>query len=121
MSVNAEVFVGFSVDLDYRNHYDDVDEFCDKHPEYDRYSPSYKNTVRFIVDGMCGDYIRLMYIVNYIDIEYADGYSHYDTLDVDVDLYSQGIYDKLNEPYKEIFKKDLNIDDIKFITFVHYS
>jgi len=118
MSVSAEIFIGFSVELDYDIRYDLVEEFCDTFPEYDLYKEFYKNTIRFVVDGMCGNYIRMMYITSYIDIGYADGNSHYDVMDVSL---PDNIYSEMNDVYFKLFNKTLDKNDISFVSFIHYS
>lgn len=119
MSVSAEIFIGFAVEIPYEKDRDLIDNFLDSNPEYDLYNDgNYKNNIKFVIDGMCGDYIRLMYILSYSDIGYSDGYSRYDVLNL---VCPEEMFEKLNSVYMQIYKDTLKEDQVKLISFVHYT
>lgn len=68
MSVDITQYLGIGYKLDYDENEEKIDTFLDKHPEYS--SDEFENPnankpgLQIIMDGMNGEYIYIMYVLN---------------------------------------------------------
>ena len=108
MSVECDMYVGFTVELYNRLDY----EFIDKFNDVDR-------NIQIIDDGMNGDYTRLIYIDKHIkDVEsFEQDYIKLKQPDFAV---CDDIISKLKERYKEISPKPLEDDEIEYALWFHW-
>lgn len=108
MSVECDMYIGFTVEL-----YDKLDyEFIDKFNDIDR-------NVQIIQDGMNEDYTRLIYIDEHItEMESAER-SYIKLRQPDSAVYEDIIY-KLKERYKEISPEPLENDEIEYALWFHW-
>lgn len=67
MSVSLTHYLGIGYKLDYDKYTDRIDDFLDLHSEYSRYEHinpnAAKGGLQIIVDGMNGNYIYVMYVL----------------------------------------------------------
>ena len=115
MSVDVTHYFGVGIALDPNGDYWD---FTEEHPEYDRYFFRDGETrVRLIVDGMCGDYVYLMYVINKTDALYSSSATKEFALN---SLESSNIIKELQEAYPLLTGgKELPIKDVKIISLFH--
>lgn len=72
MSVGLTHYLGIGYKLDYDKNREKVDTFLDDHPEFSSYgylNPNNNGGLQIIVDGMNGDYIYVMYVLQKTDQE----------------------------------------------------
>jgi len=100
MSVDVTHYLGIGVKLDYDKYCRDVDDFYidDKFPELDMYNDD--EGVKWIVDGMCGDYIYLMYVIKKTNWE--NFYESDATVQMDLTNISKKAEQKVKEYYDKI-------------------
>lgn len=116
MSVNSEIYWGYTVELE--DQLTDIDfdkyhEFIELHPEYNRYND--KNTVQLVIDGMGGEYVRLIYVIEHIKDFYKDFFYCAKTEN------EEYIYNELNKAYRMLENKDLDKSLIKLAFWSHFS
>lgn len=116
MSVNSEIYWGYTVELEDQSteiDFDKYNEFIELHPEYNRYND--KNTVQLVIDGMGGEYVRLIYVMEHIKDLYKD-FFHYSKADSE-----EYVYNELNKAYRMLENKDLDKSSIKLAFWSHFS
>ena len=116
MSINSEIYWGYTVELE--NHSTEIDfnkydEFIETHPEYNQYND--KNTVQLVIDGMNGEYVRLIYVIEHIKDFYKE-FFYYNKADNE-----EYVYNELNKAYKMLNNKDLDKSLIKLAFWSHFS
>ena len=127
MSVSTERIIGFTVTLkkDLKNtdfeFFENIEEkykefaYGGEHCQY-RMKP---NTVALVVDGMNGDYARLVYVENVKKV-----YSAYDegpyTLLRQTEI-PEEVYNELNIAYKKIYEIPLDKKLIEYALWYHWS
>lgn len=123
MSVNCKLLVGYTVTLK-TNLSDDDYEFYDnaveKHRIKEQWSSLKPNEVYYIVDGMSGEYARIIYLLTHYDLEEDtnQAYTRIDNVD-----FSEA-YKKLNEVYLKIKKpedKPLEPSQVELASWLHWS
>ena len=117
MSVDVTHYFGVGIALDPDGDYWD---FTEEHPEYDQYFFRDGETrVRLIVDGMCGDYVYLMYVLNRADDLYSSSATKEFALN---SLESSDIIKELQTAYFILTDgKELPIKDVKIVSLFHAS
>lgn len=116
MSVSSSAFIGYTVTIKKDLESDDFDKFYDflqLHPEYETYK---KNSVNLIIDGMGGEYVRIIYLDEYINDTWCDGQDYFRLRKPFVPL---KIYDALNEVYRAFCNKDLEFIEIDYALWYH--
>lgn len=123
MSVNCKLMVGYTVTLK-TNLSDDDYEFYDnaveKHGIKEQWSNLKPKEVYYIVDGMSGEYARIIYLLTHYDLEEDtnQAYTRIDNVD-----FSEA-YEKLNEVYSKIKKpedKPLEPSQVELASWLHWS
>lgn len=110
MSVTMTGFVGFTVtikkDLTEAD-YEQLNHFLESHPWYDTYNPG---CVSLVIDGMCGEFARLVFIDKYFpDLWCDDEYYKLRTPEL-----SNEIYCALNTAYRALYNMPLPKDQIEY-------
>lgn len=124
MSVELTHYLGIGYKLDYDENYEKIDAFLDEHPEYSEYKHLNPNAdkqgLQIITDGMNGNYIYLLYVLN--KVEQEDFYSSYTDFsmrmfDLEDEFYGEYAVCDL---YKEIFGEYYDGDDAPcLVSFFH--
>lgn len=129
MSVNCEMFIGWTIKLiegDVTNQdFDFFDNLGETNPNFEVFKGKYSQytdddtKVKLIVDGMSGEYVRLIYVIKNRNIWDFDGENAYDKLSNEE--VPEDIYNELNECYKQIYNKDLEKDKVEYALWYHWS
>lgn len=113
MSVSCNILIGYTVTLKNSLNSEDFDffnDFIENNPEYNQFNS--KNTVQLVIDGMSGNYARLVYV----DHKERDCYpeSCVDYIPLRLSPVPDDIYDKLNTAYTKLYDKPLGRDSIQY-------
>lgn len=129
MSVNCEMFIGWTVKLiDKKVTSEDFDFFNhlgETNPNFEAFKGKYSQyvddatKVKLVVDGMSGEYVRLIYIIKNRNIWDFDDEDAYDKLSNEA--VPEDIYNELNECYKQIYNKALERDKVEYALWYHWS
>jgi hypothetical protein len=112
MSVECEAYVGYTVTLKTNLNGDDFDffnEFLETHDEYNQYDC--KDKVLLVVDGMCGEYARLVFVDYKLDEYWCEGKNYFILRDSPI---PEEIYNELNKAYNVLYNKDLDVEQIEY-------
>lgn len=120
MSVDCRAFIGYTVTLkEYlnSNDFDLFEDFQEHHSEYNQYDC--KGKVLFVVDGMCGDYARFVFVDECIEECWIEGKDYFP-------LKSQStapdtVYEELNKAYKSLYDKELDKALIEYALWFQFS
>ena len=113
MSVDCELYIGYTVNLKENLKGEDFDFFCDFN-QYDHFDC--EGEVKLLVDGMNGEYARLIFVNKQIlDIWECDNYYK-----LQVETIPDNVYSALNEAYKTMYGKELDKDLIEYGLTVHF-
>ena len=110
MSVSCEAYIGYTVTLKTNLNSDDFDFFLDfkeKHSEYNLYDC--KGKVQLVVDGMNGDYARLVFVDEHIKECWIEGKDYFSLKSPQI--IPDNVYAELDKAYSLMYQKDL--DEIK--------
>lgn len=119
MSVSCEQYMGYTVTLKTDLKHDDYEffnEFSEEHSEYNQYDC--KGKVLLVIDGMCGEYARLVFVDNHIRDSWTDGNEYIVLRNSAV---PDDIYNELNKAYRLMYEKDLDQDLIEYALWFHFS
>ena len=127
MSVDIEKIKGFTITLkkDLTNEDFDFFQRLEQYPDFDWDKGQYSqyrmkpNQVALVVDGMNGDYARLVYvekIAEVYDVDYEETYIPLKQKEI-----TEDIYNKMNECYKMIYGNDLDKAEIEYALWYHFS
>ena len=123
MSVDCELFIGYTVNLKNdlkREDFDFFDKCQIEHKIKDQFDDLKNGEVYLVVDGMNGQYARLINLTAHKDnLWSADGKADYEILNDGI--IPKEVYEKLNDVYKKMYNEDLNIDRIEFASWLHWS
>lgn len=117
MSVSCELLVGYTVTLqtDLTNEdFEKYNDFIENNIQYDNNSQS---GVQLIVDGMNGDYARLIYIDSRCDVEDIEDID-YKKLNTEL---SGEKYEALNKAYKALTGETLAISEIEYAVWTYWT
>lgn len=123
MSVGLTHYLGIGIKLDYDTNEEKIEDFLDKHPEYSDYKHLNPNAdkpgLQIIVDGMNGNYIYLMYVLN--KVEQDDLYSSCTNfsirlVDINEHIGGQAVWDLYHDIFGEYYDKD---DAPCLVSFFH--
>lgn len=120
MSVSCEAYIGYTVTLKTDLNCDDFDFFLDfkeKHSEYNLYDC--KGKVTLVVDGMNGDYARLVFVDEHIEECWIEGKDYFS-------LKSQSpvpdnVYAALDKAYGLMYQKELDEIKIDYALWFQFS
>lgn len=121
MSVDCTGYIGYTVTLkeDLKsNDYDFFDDFVDEHKEYSQWGFEGKARVRLVIDGMCGNFARLIFIDDKIEDCYVDGKEYFALRSSAI---PNDVYDELNKVYKLMYNKDLDKSLIEYALWFLFS
>lgn len=119
MSVRCEQYIGYTITLKTDLKHEDFDffnEFTEEHMEYNQYDC--KGKVLLVIDGMCGEYARLVFVDNDIKDSWTDGDEYIVLRNSAV---PDDIYNELNKAYRLMYDKDLDKDLIEYALWFHFS
>ena len=128
MSVDMTHYFGIGIKLTDKeiDDFDKYNDFEDKYPQYSRYEFMRRNTeaksnIRLIVDGMCGLYAYLMYVIK--DADYEDMWSSERTAEFPLNsIESANAISELQEVYSLLENgKELRVQEVKVISLFHFS
>ena len=112
MSVDCEAYIGYTVtlktDLD-SDDFEFFDDFQEAHSEYNQYDC--KGKVSLVVDGMCGEYARLMFVDEKINECWVEGKDYYALKSPSV---PDNVYAELNKAYQLMYGRELDIGQIEY-------
>lgn len=123
MSVSCEQFIGYTLTLKEKLTHEDYrffDEFESKHPEYRKNREA--GQVALIVDGMNGEYARLVYIEKHLKDCHYDGDEYYSVLSSEKPDYD--VYSAITQAYEEMYGTAfgfVNANRIEHAMWFHYS
>jgi hypothetical protein len=119
-------YFGIGLKLTDEPDFDKYEEFIDKHPQYSRYEfirnkTEANSNIRLIVDGMCGTYAYLVYVIKETSDEEMWStectkefpFNSIESADVISEL--QTVYSLLNDG------KELRASDVNIISLFHFS
>lgn len=115
MSVDCRGYVGYTVTLKRDLNSDDFDFFDDFENEHKEYSmwehkkPTEK--VRLVIDGMRGDFARLVCVEHKIEDCWIDGKDYFSLKSQTI---PDDVYGQLNKAYKLMYGKDLDKSLIEY-------
>jgi hypothetical protein len=115
VSVDCIGYVGYTVTLKRDLNSDDFDffnDFEDEHKEYSMWEhkkPTEK--VRLVIDGMNGDFARLIFVDEKIEDCWIDGKDYFALRSQAV---TDDVYEQLNKAYKLMYNKDLDKSLIEY-------
>ena len=114
MSVDCELYIGYTVNLKNDLKCEDFD-FFHNFDEYDEFNCQGKVTL--LVDGMNGDYARIIFVDKKInDIWECEDYYKFSNGNVPDDVYNE-----MNKLYKAMYEKELDKELIEYGLTVHFS
>ena len=127
MSVDIEKIKGFTITLKENLTHEDFEFFENVEKKYKEFAYREKysqygmkpNQVALVVDGMNGDYARLVYIektAEVYDVDYDEIYIPLKQKEI-----TEEIYNEMNECYKMIYGEDLDKDKIEYALWYHFS
>lgn len=110
MSVDCTGYIGYTVTLKRDLDSDDFDffnDFDDEHGEYSQWDFKSKNKerTRLVVDGMSGDFARLIYVDHKIEDCWINGEDYFALKSPPI---PDDVYDELNKAHKLMYGKDLD-------------
>lgn len=116
MSVDCTGYIGYTVTLKEDLTSDDFDffnDFDDAHSEYSQWSFKNDGTerVRLVVDGMSGDFARLILVDKKIEDCWVNGDDYFALRSNNV---PNDVYDELNKAYRLMYEKDLDKSLIEY-------
>lgn len=114
MSVDCDMYLGYTVTI--RNgmtneDFDELDKF-----ENAKYNGR-DGKIKLVIDGMNGDYARLIYVDRHNKYVYGDENEPYQEIDKKI---PEGIYKELNEAYMEIQGVSLDKRLVKYALWWHW-
>lgn len=122
MSVDVELYVGYTITLKERLTHEDFKffgDFTEEHTEYDEYNRNSKSKVKLIEDGMSGNYARLIYIDKRLYQEDFYSSENFFALENSDDFEEK--YAELNKAYKLMYNKELDKEQVKYAVWFHVS
>jgi hypothetical protein len=116
MSVDCTGYIGYTVTLKRDLDSDDFDffnDFDDEHSEYSQweFKKKDKERTRLVVDGMSGDFARLIYVEHKIEDCWVDGKDYFPLRG---DHIPEDVYNELNKAYRLMYDKDLDKSLIEY-------
>jgi hypothetical protein len=123
MSVDCTGYIGYTVTLKRDLNSDDFDffnDFEDEHGEYSQwdFKSKTKERVRLVIDGMSGDFARLIFVDDTIEDCWMDGKDYFALRSSDV---PDDVYNELNKAYKLMYNKDLDKTLIEYALWFLFS
>jgi hypothetical protein len=123
MSVDCTGYIGYTVTLKENLNSDDFDffnDFEDEHGEYSQwdFKSKTKERVRLVVDGMSGDFARLIFVDDIIEDSWMDGKDYFALRSSAI---PNDVYDELNKAYKLMYNKDLDKTLIEYALWFLFS
>lgn len=126
MSVYTEQIIGFTVtlkkdltqeDFEFFNGLEDKYKEFAFNGEYSQWGRGIKpNKVLLIVDGMCGEYARLVYVIHTQEVSIDnDGYFLLKGGDI-----TNEVYDNLNKAYQMIYGEQLDKNKIEYALWYYW-
>ena len=120
MSVDCEAYIGYTVnimtDLTGDN-FELLEEFLEKNPEYNLYDC--KGKVLLVSDGMSGRYARLIFVDEHIE-DCWTGDKNYFKLRQTEGI-PEDVYFALNAAYKKLFNNILDVNDVEYAAWFHFT
>lgn len=120
MSISCEGYIGYTVNLKTNLQSNDFDFFWDfreKYSEYNLYDC--KGKVSIIVDGMSGEYSRLIFVDEHIEECWVAGKSYYKLREQE--SIPEHIYNELNTAYNLMYNKTLDPSMIEYAAWFHFA
>ena len=119
MSVSCEAYVGYTVTLKTNLNSDDFDffmDFSESHSEYNQYHS--KGKVQLVVDGMCGEYARLVFVDEHIEECWIEGKDYFPLKSLAV---PDNVYEELNKAYKTMYGGELDEGLIEYALWFQFG
>ena len=118
MGVDYRSYVGFGIKLADEDTYDEVNDKFDA-DGIDIYDIEFSdNNIEIVSDGMCGNYIYLIYKLNEFEIYEGDSENTEISLAEFKDIVAK-VPNALKEACKLLRLDNFTADDVKFISFTH--
>lgn len=116
MSVDCTGYVGYTVTLKRDLNSDDFDffnDFDDEHAEYSQweFKKKEKERTRLVVDGMSGDFARLIYVDHQIEDCWVSGKDYFKLNGAPI---PDDVYAEMNKAYQVMYEKDLEKTQIEY-------
>ena len=116
MSVDCTGYIGYTVTLKRDLDSDDFDffnDFDDLHREYSQWDFKSKNKerTRLVVDGMSGDFARLIYVEHKIEDCWINGKDYFALINSPI---PDNVYEELNKAYKLMYDKELDKSSVEY-------
>lgn len=116
MSVDCTGYIGYTVtlkrDLDSKD-FRFFDDFEDKHSEYSKwdFNRTGNERVRLVVDGMSGEFARLIFVDEKIEDCWINGKDYFALKSQPI---PNDVYDELNKAYRLMYDKELDKSLIEY-------
>lgn len=116
MGIETDIYIGFTIglELNEQKDYEFYRKIVDEYPELDKYN----SKVHLVIDGMNGDYARLIFIEKKIDGCYCDELDYF-KVNHNIEI-PEEIYSELNKYYKVIMGDELSRDKIDYAIWAHW-
>ena len=116
MSVECTGYIGYTITLKRDLDSDDFDffnDFDDEHGEYSQwdFKNKSKDRVRLVVDGMNGEFARLVYVEHKIEDCWVNGKDYFP---LNSAIVPENVYEELNKAYIYLYNKELDKDLIEY-------
>ena len=123
MSVDCTGYIGYTVTLKRALDSDDFDffnDFDDEHGEYSQwdFKNKTKERTRLVVDGMNGDFARLIYVEHKIEDCWINGKDYFTLKGVPI---PNDVYDELNKAYKLMYNKELDKSSVEYALWFQFG
>lgn len=118
MSTDCRAYVGYTVTLKTNLNSDDFEffnDFLEIHDEYNQYNC--KGKVLLAIDGMCGEYVRFVFVDEEIEECWIKGKDYFPLTSTSV---PDNVYEELNKAYHSMYKKDLDKDLIEYALWFQF-
>ena len=123
MSVDCTGYIGYTVTLKRDLDSDDFkffNDFDDEHEEYSQWEFKSKNKerVRLVVDGMNGDFARLIYVDHKIEDCWINDKDYFPLSDIPI---ADSVYEEINKVYRLMYSKDLDKSLIEYALWFYFG
>ena len=118
MSTDCRAYIGYTVTLGTNLNSSDFeffDDFLETHNEYNQYDC--KGKALLVMDGMCGEYARLVFVDEEIKECWISGKDYFSLKSTHI---SDNVYEELNRAYQSMYKKDLDKGLIEYALWFQF-
>ena len=120
MSTDVSAYIGYTVTLKTNLNADDFDffeNFLEEHGEYNLFDC--KGKVQLVIDGMIGEYVRFVFVDEYITRCWTEEEEYYSLRSPST--IPDDVYRELNKAYEIMYGEELDKDLIEYALWFQFS